>query len=192
MTRSPIDRYLAELSASLDTLPAAQRDDIVREVRSHLLEAAAASRAVEPATREQEAVDCFGPAHEIARAMAAERLLEDSTTGFKPVATARALAQAMASGTVWTLFGVLFSLGYVLLLLVGAVAIGKLWWPQSGLWIHPDGTWSLSFGAFQGATEVLGPWAPLYVPVLCLIGWALLNRLVRATLRLGKRRRAST
>jgi hypothetical protein len=190
VNRAPIDRYLDALSAALDALPRTQREDVLHEVRSHLLEAAAASRAADPESREREAVDRFGPAHEIARAMVAERMLEASTVGFRPLATARGLALAMTGGTLWTLFGLLFSLGYVALLFIGAVAIGKLWRPEAGLWLHDDGSWSLSFGGFANATEVLGPWAPLYVPVLCLVGWTLLNRLLRASLRLGRRRRA--
>lgn len=185
----PIEAYLQRLAEGLDSLPASERDECLREMRAHLEEAAAQSDAATREQREAQAIERFGPAEDIARSMSNEMLIGAASRGFHPVSTARALVHAMVGGASWTLLGVLLSLAYVALLLFGAVAIARLWVPSAGLWFHPGGTWTLTFGSVENATEVLGPWLPLYGPVVTVLGWMALNQLVQRVIRLMARRR---
>ncbi len=186
MKPSPIDRYLRELAQGLDALPPAAREEHLAEVRVHLEEAALASPAADPLEREADAVGRFGPAGEIAAAITAETLLTAAASGFHPVGTARAMAHALTGGAAWTLLALGFSLCYVALLGLALVSVARLWLPAAGLWIHPDGAWSLSLGGFEQSKEILGPWLPLYGPLLALLGWLALNRVLRLVIGLGR------
>jgi hypothetical protein len=185
----PIDAYLQKLAEGLDALPDSERDECLREVRGHLEEAASRSTALTPEQRESHAIECFGPAEEIARSLSNEMLIGAASRGFRPVTTARAMLHAMLSGASWTAAGVVLSTAYVALLLFGVVSVSRLWLPEAGLWIHPDGSWSLSFGGFSNAKELLGPWLPLYGPLITLGGWLTLNRVIQGALRAVARRR---
>lgn len=186
---SPIETYLRQLAEGLDALPPREREECLREVRGHLEDAAAGSPAPTPAAREADAVERFGPVDEIARTLANEVLMGAASRGLRPVATAKAIAHALLGGTSWTAFGILLSAAYIALLLIGMVSIARLWMPGAGLWIHDHGGWSLSFAGFDNAVEVLGPWLPLYGPLGTLLGWGLLNLLVRRVIKAVSSRR---
>lgn len=185
----PIEAYLQRLAAGLSALSASEREECLREVRAHLEEAAALSAAESADARETEAIARFGPADAIARSLSNELLLGVAAEGLRPVSTGRALLHALVSGAGWTAIGVVASLVYVALLLIGVVSIARLWIPEAGLWIHPDGSWSLSFGAFDHAVEAFGPWLPLYGPLLTLAGWMAINAVLKRVLRVIARRR---
>lgn len=190
--RTRIDLYLAALRRALDEVPAAEREELVREIESHLLEAYAESgdRADLPQTERIEAViDRLGPPSLYADALASEHALRQATTGFHPASVLRGLAGRMGLGLGQALGGLVFGFGYLALLVVAIATLAKPFVPASGLWIHPGGGWSLSLVDQPGATEVLGWWIiPIGLAVL-VIGWALLNRALRLLLWLESRRR---
>lgn len=179
----PITTYMQELARGLERAPAAQREEWLREVRSHLLEAAAEGEG-DAVARAQAAVERFGPAAEVAGGLMAEALLSEGARGFRPLLLARGLA--LAHGMGWTLFALAFSLGY-LLLPVALLTIGKRVNPEAGLWLHPHGGWALSLHGFPGSREVLGWWLPVIGAVVSIGGWWGLNRLLRWSRGHGRR-----
>lgn len=186
---SPIEAYVRQLAKGLDALSGSEREECLREVRAHLEEAASQSHAETPEQKEMEAIELFGAADDIARSMSNEILMGTAARGFRPVTTARAMGHAIVSGASWTAIGLVLSTTYVALLLFGVVGVARLWMPEAGLWIHPGGSWSLSFVGFTNARELLGPWLPLYGPLVTLAGWMMLNYLVRRMLHAVARRR---
>lgn len=147
---SPIDTYLAALRRALSSLPAAERDDIVREIRTHLDEHAA---------RPEAALADLGPAErlaanyldELAFAQAASRRSPLPLLGAVLGRSSRSLG-ALVAGTV-ALLGYALAVGFLL------VAIAEGFVPdQVGFWFV--GSEFLAFGGIEpvpaGAHDVLG------------------------------------
>lgn len=175
----PITIYLQALERGLRKAPAPLRQEWLKEIQSHLHEAAADGEGT-PLQRARAAVQRFGPAAEVAAGLMAEALLEHGSQGFRPLSLARGLSLAFALGR--TAFALLFALGYLLLVPIAMLSVWKLFHPEAGLWFHPGGGWALSFHGFPGSQEVLGWWLPLIGAMTCVLGWWLLNRLLRWTL----------
>lgn len=64
-----VERYLSTLDQHLKDLPADDRQEVLRDIRSHLAEASAAGRSLDAALAK------LGPADELARAYAVEALI---------------------------------------------------------------------------------------------------------------------
>jgi uncharacterized membrane protein len=172
------ERFLRDLGSALSKVPAAERDEIVAEIRSHLEDRLS-----------QGASDILAGFSDPG-AYAAAFMQE------------RALASAVAQGTSWAIGGALLrgarTLGWwYTVLVLGllhvyglvflALALAKPIFPRNvGLFVHrrPSGT-ALSFGGIFGedlsdTTEILGWWA---IPILVLLGVLALwgaNRTLRA------------
>lgn len=71
-----VDRYLQKLEQHLDSLPADDRREVLKDIRSHLAEATAAGTSLDAA------LEKLGPADELARAYAVEALI--NPRGEKP------------------------------------------------------------------------------------------------------------
>lgn len=182
MSHDPFREYLDALDAALHGLPARERQDVVREVRSHL-EASLASLAGPLETRVQEAIARFGGVEEVAAPLRAAHAMAHGATGFRPIGLARGVLASVASGSAWATFGVLVGLGYLLVLAAALVGVWDVLQPATGLWLHPDGSWSLSLHGFEGSRELMGPWLGPVAIALTLCGWWALNRLVRWSVR---------
>lgn len=68
-THPLIDRYLTRLNENLLTLPAADREEILHDIRSHLAEASAGGRSLDSA------LQALGPAEALGRAYTVELML---------------------------------------------------------------------------------------------------------------------
>lgn len=187
-----VDRYLAQLRRALVDVPVGEREELVREIESHLVDAyAESSSGVEssPTARIEEAIDRLGDPSTYAEALASEHRLRRATTGFRPASLLGSLLGRVGQGLGQAVGGLLFAFGYIALLVVAIATTVKPFVPESGLWIHPGGGWSLSMIEQPGATEVLGWWIiPIGVTVV-VAGWTLLNRALRLLLRMEARRR---
>lgn len=182
MSPDPFREYLDALDAALDGLPARERQDVVREVRSHL-EASLASLAGPLEARAQEAIARFGGVDEVAAPLRAAHAMAHGATGFRPVGLARGVLASVASGGAWAIFGVLVGFGYLLVLAAALVGAWDFLQPATGLWLHPDGSWSLTLHGFEGSRELMGPWLGPAAIMLALVGWWGMNRLVRWSVR---------
>lgn len=173
------EAFLRDVGLALSPLPAEEREDLLAELRSHLLDRASQGR--------DDAVAEFGPAEQYASAFLAER----------------ALSGALASGTSWSLGRALLvgarDLLRVLLLLVplgllhviglALLAVGALkpFFPANvGVFVPNGGRlWAIGYvsGDLSGSREVLGWWAlPVFLVSGALLLWAA-NRGLRAAAR---------
>lgn len=158
-----IERYLKQLRLGLAPLGAADRDEIVAEVRSHIEERIAQGRTGVLAE--------FAPAERYAAAFLAERSLMSALAEGTPWALSRSLwtgrilralsiAAAVPLGLVQLCSAALIVLG----------ALKPLMFDHVGLWVGPRVRFAIGYMSDPGGPELLGWWAmPLFI-----VGGALL------------------
>jgi uncharacterized membrane protein len=117
-THPVIDRYLTQLNESLSTLPAADRQEILHDIRGHFAEATAGKRSLEST------LEALGPAEALGRAYTVELMLNPRRPMRSRAAYRLKIAGLIAAGSLPTLFVVIL-LGGVggTLVLAGIVAI---------------------------------------------------------------------
>ncbi len=180
-----IDAYLLQLRRSLGELPPDEVTEILREIRSHILERAEASGEL---TEERlvEILKALGRPEDIAPLYQTESLVARARTSLSPALVMRAAWRwAMLSLRGFVLF-FLALLGYGLGVgfLIGGV--GKILAPQQvGAWIGPHG-FNIGTNSDPFAREVLGWWL---VPIGIALGSFLLvatTRVLRWCLRFAR------
>jgi uncharacterized membrane protein len=130
-----VDRYLAQLNEKLSTLSESDRQEILRDIRSHLAEATAGGRSLESV------LETLGPADSLARAYSVELMLNPRRPMSSRAAYRLKAAGLIAAGSLPTLVVVIL-LGGVggTLVLAGLIAMiagvidafGELpWWIQT-------------------------------------------------------------
>ena len=188
-SRSPVlDAYLAELDRILAPLGDADRNEIKQEICSHLADSAAAEEGDE-AQRTASAIRKLGSARVVGQAYLGEAVLGRASQGLRPGLTALGLLTALGGGVGMTVLGLVFAFGYLALTIIAIATVGKLFVPESGLWFHDSGGWSLSFHTMPNSREVLGWWIVPIGAGLVVGGWFALNRLLRLMLTFAMPRR---
>lgn len=178
------ERYLQRVRRGLATLDPADRDEIVEELRSHLLDRLAEGRTnlLEDFESPEDLAATFVSNHELQGALAK--------------GTSWALGRALLGATRDHLIPILgllpFAVGHIVAFGCLITAALKPFKPRDlGLWIG-DGTFVIgSASKTSGAHEVLGWWG---IPVLAAAGIFLLwisNRILRLLARRQIRRTAS-
>ncbi|MEE2566323.1 hypothetical protein [Hyphobacterium marinum] len=141
-------RIWADFSARLEwtyrDLPREERDEAIAEAQMHVLEACADAQGTGEADRLNAAIRRFGP---LARRPSRWRV---------PAALALQYGAILAIGTL-----------AFLTLALAAMMIAEIFNPSGvGLWVFPDGDWSLSFNRQAGGEEILGTW---FIPVMMVV-----------------------
>jgi uncharacterized membrane protein len=185
-----IDSYLMHLRRSLGELPPEEINDILREIRGHILERAESTGEL---TNEKlvAILKALGEPEDIGPLYQAEAMVARARSSFSPALILRTVVRwAMVSVAGFVTFIVGLT-GYAAGLAFLVCAILKPMFPaQIGAW--SDG-YNFSIGTVDGphSTELLGWWL---IPV-CLIASAaflvLTTRFMRWMLRFAIRRRAS-
>lgn len=184
-----MDKYLARVRAALLGLPEGEIDDILRELRSHIVELAGANGGdVEAAIRS------LGDPVDLSKSYRTENLLAQAECGGSPLAILQGLRHGSRSGIGRFLGTVLYVFGYANVLTLWAAAIEKLFAPsRTGLWYEPGSWWPFTLVTDgqppPGAREVLGWWL---IPAAAVLGWALRYLIDRIALRWIRRHRRST
>lgn len=168
------ERFLKEVRRGLGALDAAERDDVVEELRSHMLERLAQGK--------PDVLDGFEEPATLAASFVSERALRGALASGTPWSVSRALLIS-ARDSIAVLFAlvalVLVQLVAFFLILTAAL---KPFAPKDfGLWTG-NGNFYVGRGT-PSATEVLGWWG---IPVLLSVGVLLIwlsNRGLRALAR---------
>ncbi len=175
--RKVIESYLRRLRLALGTLPVEERQEICRELESHLDE-----RAGESDTALQSCLAELGEPETYARAFHDDYEL---SVALASGSTARLFAQSLrlAGRSIWAAAGFLFFLS--LFAISGglmAVAMIKPFFPQQvGLWLPTSGGFIFGFvdtTSIAGVQEIMGWW---FIPVALVSGfvlWILASRLL--------------
>ncbi len=183
-----VDAYLMELRRCLGELPAEEVNDILREIRGHILERAEASGELSE-ERLVAILKALGRPEEIAPLYQAESLLARARTSLSPAVVLKGMlrwAMLSARGFVLFLVGIV---GYSLAVGWMIGGIGKLVAPHDvGAWLSSDG-FSIGTNSNPAARDVLGYWL---IPVGLTLGTLLFvgtTRLLRWTLRFARIRK---
>ncbi|HTO86164.1 MAG TPA: DUF1700 domain-containing protein [Thermoanaerobaculia bacterium] len=184
-----IDAYLAELRRSLGELPESEVQEILREIRSHILDRAEASGEL---TEERlvAILKALGRPDEIAPMYQVDAVVAKARASLSPRVVMRGI-QRWSMVSVWgfVLFvtGVVgYAVGFALIL----GGIGKIIAPhQVGAEVGPHAIFDIGINNDPSARDVLGWWL---VPVGLAGGTALVvatTRVLRWTLRFARIRR---
>jgi hypothetical protein len=185
-----IDGYLSTLRGGLKGLTAAETEDVVEEVRAHLMERLGETPGDEDAARA--VLSAFGEPVEIARLYRAERLADRLQTSRSPWAVAMTVLRlATLSLDAFFVFLGSFTL-YALSLSFLATAVIKPFAPaNTGLWVVPDDDWHVSLGYTHTPVgdELLG-WRliPIALVAAVVLGWLAWRFSLAGVRRLGRQR----
>jgi uncharacterized membrane protein len=183
-----VDAYLMELRRCLGELPAEEVNDILREIRSHILEKAEANGGLSE-ERLVGILKALGRPEDIAPLYQADSIMARARASFSPAVVLRGMlrwAMISARGFVIFLAGLIgygLGVGFVL------AGIGKIFAPaEVGAWLSPGG-FSIGTNSNPAAREVMGFWL---IPVGLTLGSLLIvgtTRLLRWSLRFARVRK---
>ena len=183
-----IDAYLRELRRCLGELPPDEVNDILQEIRGHILERAEASGELTE-DRLVAILKSLGRPDEIAPLYQADSLMARARTSLSPTVVLRGMlrwAMLSVKGFILFLVGLI---GYSLAVGFLFGGIGKIVAPHAvGFWVSGD-TFSIGTNANPAARDALGWWL---VPVGLGLGVGLFvgtTRLLRWFLRFARVRR---
>ncbi len=188
-----VDRYLARFDNGLAGIPSAQRDDILLEIRTHILDSIGTAQE-EAAV--QRVLAGLGEPEQLAKRYRTEFLLEHAGRSFAPWVLLRTSWQWAKMGAKGFAVFMLALAGYGSGLALTATVLLKPFFPSRiGLWL---GEGSLHFGmtdvqalSLPGTAgsqrELLGDW---YIPVTTALAFAIVVGTTQA-LRWLMRRRAA-
>ena len=173
VAQKEIEKYLQELRAALRALPAEQASDIVEELRSHIVEKAAASGETTPAAVDSVIAD-LGKPEDLARLYLIDDLQVRALASRSPLLVLGSLFRwaSLSFAGFWALTSSL--VGYFLSGALVCCALLKPIHPRTaGLWMIPDGadyeiSLRLGFGSVPaGSRDLLGWWI---VPIGLTVG----------------------
>jgi hypothetical protein len=167
LTDSRIDSYLSRLAAALSGVAAAEKDEIVREIRAHILDSV--STAADPAGATDRVLRLLGAPEELANRYTTESLLTRARSSFSPWLLLLTCWRWAKLGMKGTFAFLLAFIGYTTALtLTGAVFL-KPFVPKIGWWSGPAGFGIMVPDNPQQMHELLGPW---FVPVIAAAAFA--------------------
>lgn len=169
MTSNPmIESYFAALTTQLSDLPPAKREEVVRELRAHVLDR------LEQITQPSED-DCrtvlkaLGSPQEIARQYRVELLLSRSAWRISPWRMLRTLFRWTLAGIMGYLVFIMASIGYTIGASFYVTVLLKPIFPHNvGLFVSEQGINLARFPSPPMGTEVLGSY---YIPIAVFVGY---------------------
>lgn len=165
-TEARITDYLARLRTSLTEMKLADREDIVEEIRVHIME-----RAAEPDANLGEILGRLGPADLLAAQYRTGMLLRDASRSNSPLVILRATMRAALTGAKGFIVFVVAVVGYgVALAFVVLAGFKPLFPAHTGLWVG-RGQFNFSYlpgGPPPGVHEALGMW---FIPVVLVLAF---------------------
>lgn len=166
-TDNGIETYLARLDAALAGVAVPEKDEILREIRAHVLDS------VVDSTDREAAIDrvlrLLGAPEELAERYGTECQLKRASGSFSPWLLLRTSWRWARLGMIGTIAFLLGLLGYSLALGLTIALLLKPFVPGVGMWA---GQGNLNVGVTSdtaGMHEVLGQW---FVPVIALAAFA--------------------
>lgn len=165
----PVSEYLNTVRAGLKKLGDADREEILAEIRGHLLE-----RAEEFSSRgfshpAEAAVAAMGDAAEVARQFAETTARQKVSRSIAPWTLLRAVGRIAATGAASFIMFLVGVVGYCCALAFGLVAIAKVLMPTKvGFWIGPHMlVWGMS-QTTAGHRELAGEY---FIPISLAIAF---------------------
>lgn len=178
------ENYVDRIEAKLEPLRPTARQEIVQELKTHLLDSIQHDGAEQESVRVLNATEKLGRPEAYLEPMLTDRMIEEGSTTYNPRWILKGLGRTLTRGVKKTVQGLLFGIGYLLALIIFALGLLKPFFPEHvGLFYEPgEETQRITFGFLEqteGMTEVLGYWIiPLSLAVGVLIYVGLTKMLV--------------
>jgi uncharacterized membrane protein len=152
--REIVERYLAELRSALGRLPDAERDDVVAEIRSHVLERIGPEA---NAASVREVLQAVGEPRELAAQYATQALLRRAVRSRSPWLLLRTTFRWATTGIAGVIAFLLTVTGYGAALVFLLCAFLKPFLPaQIGLWLGSDAALTLGYWNGRLPAEAFG------------------------------------
>ncbi|HEU4415157.1 MAG TPA: hypothetical protein VFT65_10280 [Candidatus Angelobacter sp.] len=163
-----IESYFAALSHQLADLPQAKRDEVVRELRAHVLDRLA--QPTPPTSDDCRAVlKAMGTPEEIARQYRVELLLKRSAWKIAPWSVLRTLSRWTLTGIQGYIVFVIAMIGYTMGIALYITALFKPLFPHNiGMFVSDHAINLARFPDPPPGTEMLGAY---YVPIAVAAGY---------------------
>jgi hypothetical protein len=160
--------YLARLSTALSAVGPAERDEIVREIRAHILDSV--SSGTDAAAAVDRVLRLLGGPEELADRYTTERLLTRAGRSFSPWLLLRTSWRWAKLGIAGTITFFVAFIGYAMALALTIAVFLKPFMPSRlGMWLGPK---TLNVGVPdhpEAMRELLGHW---FVPVIAVAAFA--------------------
>jgi len=165
-----VESYLAGVRAALRGMPKHEIEDILRELRSHVVDLTG-----KEGSGVEAALQSLGDPVELAKTYRAENQMVRAECSGSPLIILQGLRHASRSRLGRVAATALYAFGYINVLTLWAAAIDKLFAPSRvGLWYTPGDIWSFTLvrngNQPAGGRELLGWWL---VPATLVLGWGL-------------------
>ena len=169
------EAFTGDLRKRLSALPPGDRYEILLELSAHVADAyQSQGTAAAQAERLGRAIGSLGDPDEFLHLWAEEYRVENRARRGNPAALLRLLALRFGRSAALSAAVIIAGLGLAVCLLVFALGIYAFFTPDAGLWIHDQGSWTLSFEAQAGATQWKPSLFPLAAVLSSAIGYALI------------------
>jgi hypothetical protein len=172
--KAHLDTYLDQVRRNLKGLPRSEADEIVAELRSHVLDRVAG----QPTPNQVEAaIAALGSPREVARINLTERVGAEVEEDRSPLTVLRGIGRLARLSVYGAFTGLVSFVGYALAasFLITA-AVKPFWREHAGFWRVPDPkddySFSLGINSAPNGQELLGWWIiPIGVGAGLLLGW---------------------
>jgi hypothetical protein len=176
--------YMEEASRVVADLPAAEREDVLLELASHVSASVSAdSGGLSEADTMRAALQRLGSPNEFLRPMLADSLMDRGTANYHPGLLAKGLYHSLFGGLKSFTVALAFGLGYLTLAIFGVMALFKAGFPRHiGYFVYPNGTRVFGITGESGtARDILGYWiVPIAITVVIVL-YVLLTRGLRSS-----------
>ena len=172
--KAHLDCYLDQVRRHLKSLPHAEADEIVAELRSHVLDKVAGTPTVE---RVEAAIAALGSPRDVARINLTERVAAELEADRSPLSVLRGVGRLARLSVYGAFTGLVSFVGYVTSAAFLITAVSKVVSRTNvGLWRVPDdaGYYHYSMGVINDprGQELLGYWIiPFSLAAGLLLGW---------------------
>jgi uncharacterized membrane protein len=163
-----IETYFAELNGRIADLPRPQREELVKELRAHVMDRL--EQMAEPGEEGCRTVlKALGTPDEIARQFRMELILRRSSWRISPIAVLRAGARWTVAGVQGYTIFLVAVIGYLMALCFYVTALLKPLFPRNiGMFVGEQGLNLASFPLPPSGHDILGPY---YIPAAVVIGY---------------------
>jgi uncharacterized membrane protein len=141
--REAVERYFGDLRSALDSLPDSERDDVVEEIRTHVLERIGAETDI---TAVREVLRAVGEPRELASQYVTQALLRRAARSRSPWLLLRTTFRWATTGAAGAVAFLITVLGYGCAIVCYLTAVLKPLFPaRLGLWASADRTLTLGY-----------------------------------------------
>ncbi len=151
------DQYCKQINAITRPLSANDREEVIREITSHIYESISADSGKDEVENLLNAIDKLGDINEYLSPIVADKLIKEAGKDLNPKTMIRAYVHNLGHSFKRSLLFSLFGIFYLILACIVVAAVLKLFIPDMGLYVG-KGMFFLGILHKPEAVEVLGYW----------------------------------